>query len=142
MKYVCITEVDAVTKIPCTIEPQRTGPSMPAVKGWIHLWHDKSTWPVEISSDGTYVRAPKYYGTCDDDADTTIAGVLQVLTEEEYNAARAAEHEARKPYPSWIGYSDTMTWSAPVPRPADAIMNGGNVRYQWDEATVNWIPAA
>jgi hypothetical protein len=142
MKYVCITEVDAVTKIPCTIEPQRTGPSMPAVKGWIHLWHDKSTWPVEISSDGTYLRAPKYYGTCDDDADTTIAGVLQVLTEEEYNAARAAEHEARKPYPSWIGYSDTMTWSAPVPRPADAIMNGGNVRYQWDEATVNWIPAA
>ena len=138
--YICITEVDAVTKIPCTIEPQRTGPSMPAVKGWTHLWHDSSTWPVSTDSTGTYLRAPKYYGTCDDDADTSIAGVLQVLTEEEYNAARVAEHEARKPYPSWIGYSDTMTWGAPVPRPADAIMNGGNVRYQWDEATVNWIP--
>jgi hypothetical protein len=140
--YICITEVDAVTKIPCTVEPQRTGPSMPAVKGWTHLWHDSSTWPVQTSSNGTYLSAPKYYGTCDDDADTSIAGVLQVLTEEEYNAARAAEHEARKPYPSWIGYSDTMTWAAPVPRPADAIMNGGNVRYQWDEATVNWIPMA
>jgi hypothetical protein len=113
---------------------------MPAIKGWTHIWHDSSTWPVLTSSDGTYLRAPKYYGTCDDDADTTIAGVLQVLTEAEFNAAKIAEHEARKPYPSWIGYIDTMTWAAPVARPADAIMNGGNVRYQWDEATVNWIP--
>jgi hypothetical protein len=113
---------------------------MPAVKGWTHLWHDSSTWPVATAPDGTYLRAPKYYGTCDDDADTNIAGVLQVLTEEEYNAARTVEHEARKPYPSWIGYIDTMTWAAPVARPADALMNGGNVRYQWDEATVNWIP--
>lgn len=137
--YICITEVDAVTKIVCTAEPQRTGPSMPAIKGWTHIWHDSSTWPVPTSSDGTYLRAPRYYGTCDDDADTTIAGVLQVLTEAEYTAARAIEHEARKPYPSWVGYLDTMTWAAPVARPADAVMNGGNVRYQWDEATVNWV---
>ena len=138
--YICVTEVDAVTKIVCTDEPQRTGPSMPAVKGWTHLWHDSSTWPVPTSSDGTYLRAPRYYGTCDDDADTTIAGVLQVLTEAEYTTLKTAEHEARRPYPSWIGYSDTMTWAAPVARPADAIMNGGNVAYQWDEATLNWIP--
>lgn len=138
--YICITEVDAVTKIVCTAEPQRTGPSLPNVKGWIYLWSDSSTWPVELFSDGTYLRAPKYYGTCDADADLNIAGVLQVLTEAEFNAAKVAEHEARKPYPSWIGYLDTMTWAAPVARPADAIMNGGNVRYQWDEATVNWIP--
>lgn len=137
--YICITEVDAVTKIVCTAEPQRTGPSMPAVKGWVHIWHDKSTWPVSTAPDGTYLRAPRYYGTCDDDADTSIAGVLQVLTEAEFNAAKIAEHEARRPYPSWVGYLDTMTWAAPVARPADAVMNGGNVRYQWDEATVNWI---
>jgi hypothetical protein len=137
--YICITEVDAVTKIVCTAEPQRTGPSMPAIKGWTHIWHDSSTWPVPTSSDGTYLRAPRYYGTCDADADLNIAGVLQVLTEAEFNAAKVAEHEARKPYPSWIGYLDTMTWAAPVARPADAIMNGGNVRYQWDEATVNWV---
>ena len=140
--YICITEVDAVTKIVCTAEPQRTGPSMPAIKGWTHIWHDSSTWPVSTSSDGTYLRAPRYYGTCDADADLNIAGVLQVLSEEEFNAAKVAEHEARKPYPSWIGYLNTMTWAAPVARPADAVMNGGNVRYQWDEATVNWIPQA
>ncbi len=140
MKYICITEVDAVTKIPCTVEPQRTGPSMPSIKGLVHTWQDSSTWPVELASDGTYLRAPKYYGTCDDDADTTIAGVLQVLTEEEYNTLKIAEHEARRPYPSWIGYLDTMTWGAPVARPIDAIINGGNVAYRWNEATVNWIP--
>jgi hypothetical protein len=140
MRYICVTEIDAVTGVVCTVEPQRTGPSMPNVKGLSILWQDSSTWPVELASDGTYLRAPKYYGTCDDDADTSVAGVLQVLTESEYNTAKEAEHQARKPYPSWIGYSSTMTWGAPVSRPIDAIMNGGNVRYQWDEATVSWIP--
>lgn len=137
--FICVTEVDAVTKIPCTVEPQRTGPSMPDVKGLVIQWQDRSTWPVELAPDGTYLRAPRYYGTCDDDADTAVAGVLQVLTEEECNTLRLAELEARRPYPSWIGYIDTMTWGPPVPRPADAIMNGGNVRYQWDEETVSWV---
>lgn len=138
--FICVTEVDSKTKRPCTNEPQRNGPSMPEVKGFKFGWADKSTWPVELDSTGTYLRAPKYYGTCDDDADTTVAGVLEVLTEEEYNIRRQAELEARRPYPSWIGYLDTMSWGPPVPRPADAIMNGGNVAYQWNEETVNWIP--
>jgi hypothetical protein len=114
---------------------------MPAVKGLKIIWQDQSTWPVSTDSTGVYLRAPKYYATCDDDADTTIPGVLEVLTETEWNERRVVEHEARRPYPSWIGYLDTMSWGAPVPRPVDAIINGGNVRYQWDEATVNWVPA-
>jgi hypothetical protein len=138
--HIVVTEVDAVTKIPCTVEPQRTGPSMPPVKGLRIIWQDKSTWPVSTDATGTYLRAPKYYGTCDDDADIGIAGVLEVLTETEWNERRVAEHEATKPYPSWIGYLDTMSWGAPVPRPINAVVNGGNVRYQWDEATVNWVP--
>jgi len=140
--YVVVTEVDAVTKIPCTAEPQRTGPSMPAVKGLNIIWTDQSTWPVSTDATGTYLRAPKYYGTCDDDADTTVAGVLEVLTETEWSTRRVAEHEATRPYPSWIGYLDTMSWSAPVARPIDAIMNGGNVAYQWDEETLSWVPQA
>jgi hypothetical protein len=140
--YICVTEVDAITKIPCTVEPQRTGPSMPEIKGLQIFWSNSSTWPVELNENGTYLRAPKYYGTCDDDADTNIVGVLQILTQEEYQTLKVAEHEARKPFPSWIGYLDTMTWSAPVSRPVNAIINGGNVRYRWDEATVNWIPQA
>ena len=137
--HIVVTEVDYITRIPCTVEPQRTGPSMPAIKGLRIVWQDKSTWPIELASDGTYLRAPKYYGTCDDDADTSIAGVLEVLTETEWNERRVAEHEATRPYPSWIGYLDTMSWGAPVPRPIDAIMNGGNVRYEWDENILNWV---
>ena len=133
MKYICITEVDAVTKIPCIVEPQRTGPSMPAIKGLQHQWQDKSTWPVELSENGTYLRAPKYYGICDDDADTSISGVLQVLTLEEYQALKTVEHQARKPFPSWIGNVETMTWEAPTPYPQD------DKRYYWDETTTSWV---
>ena len=132
MKHICITEVDAVTKIVCTSAPQRTGPSMPAVKGWVHLWHDSSTWPIATASDGTYLRAPRYYGTCDDDADTTIVGILQVLTEEEYASARTVEYQARKPYPSWVGNEEAMTWDAPTPCPQD------DKQYYWDEPTTSW----
>jgi len=41
--YICITEVDAVTKIVCTSAPQRTGPSMTDIKGLQIIWQDKST---------------------------------------------------------------------------------------------------
>ena len=140
MTHIVVTEVDAVTRIPCTVEPQRTGPSMPDVKGLKIEWMDKSTWPVELAQDGTYLRAPKYYGICDDDADTTIAGILEVLTETEWNERRVAEHEATKPYPSWIGYIDIMSWGPPVPRPIDALLNGGNVQYMWDESSLSWLP--
>lgn len=139
MLYICVTEVDALTKIPCTVEPQQKGPSMPKVKGLEHKWDNRSTWPVEVDSDGTYLRAPKYYCTCDEDADTNIDGVLEVLTESEWNTRKQEELESRRPYPSWIGYIDTMTWGAPIPRPADAIVNGGNVRYRWDEENLNWV---
>lgn len=140
MKYICVTEIDAKTKILCTQEPQQNGPSMPEVKGFKFEWADKSTWPIELSENGTYLRAPKYYGTCDDDADTDVVGVLQVMSEDTWNAAKEAELEARRPYPSWIGYLDTMSWGPPIPRPANAIINGGNVAYRWDEQTVNWVP--
>jgi hypothetical protein len=138
--FICVTEVDSKTKIPCTEAPQANGPTMPAVKGFKPEWADKSTWPVELAQDGTYLRAPKYYGTCDDDANTTIAGVLEVLTEEDYYSRKQAEYEARRPYPSWLWDEDNGQWVPPVPRPEDAIANGGTVAYRWDEETVNWVP--
>ena len=133
--YICITEVDAVTKIPCTVEPQRTGPSMPAVKGWTHIWHDSSTWPVSTDATGTYLRAPRYYGTCDDDADITIAGVLQVLTEEEYQTLKTTEYQARKPYPSWVLDENVMRFFAPVPCPTEGFP------WVWDDPTLSWVAA-
>jgi hypothetical protein len=131
--YICVTEVDAVTKIPCTVEPQRNGPSMPNVKGWQFNWSNESTFPVELAQDGTYLRAPKYYGTCNNDADTSVAGVLEVITEVEFNQRKYDEFYARQPYPSWIWNAETLTWSAPVPYPDDGKS------YYWDEPTTSWI---
>lgn len=115
--YISVTEVDAVTKIPCTEEPQRTGPSMPNVKGLVIEWSEISKWPIEMDSSGKFLRAPKYFGTCDDDADITLPGVLQVLTEQEYMQKKHDEFYARKPFPSWVWDSQTMTYSAPMPYP-------------------------
>jgi hypothetical protein len=138
--YIVVTEVDYSTGIPCTVEPQRTGPTMPAIKGLSIVWTDQSTWPVSLDRKGVYLRAPKYYGICDDDADTSLPGVLEVLTEAEWNSRRVAEHEARRPFPSWVGCLDTMSWEPPIPRPADDIhLPGGLVAYNWDEATLSWV---
>jgi hypothetical protein len=38
-----------------------------------------------------------------------------------------------KPYASWTLNEDTCLWDAPVAYPTDGK------RYQWDEATTNWI---
>jgi hypothetical protein len=38
-----------------------------------------------------------------------------------------------QPYPSWTLVEETCRWSAPVEIPTDGK------RYQWDEATVNWV---
>lgn len=132
MKYICITEVDAVTKTPCTVDPMRTGPSMPEIKGLQIQWWDQSTWPVDVQ-DGVYMSAPKYYGICDDDADTTVAGVLEVLTETEFNQRKHDEFYARQPYTSWVWDADILTWNPPVPYPNDGSS------YIWDEKTNTWL---
>jgi hypothetical protein len=139
MKHIVLTEVDAKTKVPCTVEPQRTGPSMPKIKGLVLDWADKSTWPVELDPTGKYLRAPKYYGTCDDDADLTVAGVLEELTQVEWTTRKHDEFYARQPYPSWVWNSFDFTWSSPIPYPADAGTGDPPKRYSWDEATTSWV---
>lgn len=86
MKHICFTHVDADTGIPCTVEPMRTGPSFPSVKGLEVIWWDESKWP-------TY--EPKFFGACDDDADVTVPGVLQVISMEQFNQQLKSEMDAR-----------------------------------------------
>lgn len=133
MKCVSITQVDAVTGIICTAEPMRTGPAYPQVKGFVFGWSDESTWPIPTTPEGAHTRAPLFFGTCDDDADLTVSGVVATHTAEEYAALKAAEHQARKPYPSWVGNKEMMSWEPPTPRPTDTQY------YYWDEPTVSWV---
>jgi hypothetical protein len=109
---------------------------MPKIKGLVLDWADKSTWPVELAPNGVYLRAPKYYGTCDDDADLTVVGVLEELTQVEWMSRKHDEFYARRPYESWVWDAETFVWSSPVPYPEGAE----SWEYVWDEETVNWVP--
>jgi hypothetical protein len=135
MKYIAITEVDAVTKISCTVEPQRNGPSMPDIKGLALDWADMSTWPVEINQDGTYKRAPLYYGTCDDDANTDVLGFIEELTHQEWFFKKHNEFFARRPHESWIWNPETLVWSSPVPYP----QNAAPYEYIWKDSSRSWV---
>ena len=130
--YIQLTNIDADTVILCTQEPMRTGPAIPNVKGFKFIFQNESDFPIASNPDGSLSTAPLLYGTCDDDADTTLTGVLKVLSQVEFNADKQAEHLARQPYPSWIGDIDTMSWQSPVPYPQDGKY------YRWDEPTVSW----
>jgi len=105
--YICVTHVDSQTKIPGFKAPMRNGPTFPAVKGLNIEWWDQSNWPLQHPD-----QYPRFYGTCDDDADTTIPGVVLVFedrvdeteegsvtvtAEEQYNTAKASEERARLP---------------------------------------------
>jgi hypothetical protein len=133
MIYLSITQIDADTGIVCTAEPMRTGPAYPQIKNCNIVWCDKSTWPIATTAEGAHTRAPLFFGTCDDDADLTVSGVVATYTAEEYAELKTAEHQARKPYPSWIGDEETMTWSPPISYPTD------NKIYRWSEETLSWV---
>jgi len=114
MIYLSITNIDAVTGVICTAEPMRTGPALPCVKNFVYEWANESKWPVATTSTGAYVNAPLYFGICDDDADVSLVGVVSTYTSEEYAALKTAEHLARRPFPSWVGNEDTMSWEPPI----------------------------
>ena len=131
--YIQITNIDADTGILCTQAPMRTGPALPNVKGFQFIFQNESDFPIASNPDGSLSTAPLLYGTCNDDADTSLVGVLKVLSQVEFDADKQAEHQARKPYPSWVGDIDTMSWQPPVTYPQDGKY------YYWDESTINWV---
>lgn len=81
------THVDAVTGVPVTEAPASNGPAFPAVADLVFTFALESRYPT---------TAPVMFGTCPDDADTSVPGVLAVLTDDEYSAAVEAEHAARR----------------------------------------------
>jgi hypothetical protein len=130
--YIQITNIDADTGILCTEAPMRTGPALPNVKGFQFIFQNESDFPIASNQDGSLTNPPLLYGTCDDDADTSLVGVLKVLSQVEFDADKLQEFNLRKPYSSWVGDIDTMSWQPPVTYPQD------DKRYYWDEPTVSW----
>lgn len=93
MKYIAVTHVDSATKIPGYKEPMIHGPTFPEVKGLNIEWWDYSRWPITHPDD-----YPLFYGTCDDDADIDIPGVMKVIDSKEiYDELHAIEVRNRLP---------------------------------------------
>lgn len=86
MKYLKYTHVDAVTGIPVTQAPARNGPAAPAVVGLQFVWARESRYPTE---------QPELFGTCPDESDTDVPGVLGVFVQHDFEVMQADEMAAR-----------------------------------------------
>ncbi|GAD20968.1 hypothetical protein [Acidovorax sp. MR-S7] len=87
MQYIKLTFIDAVTGIPVTQEPAANGPVLPPVQGLVVEWERESAYPTD---------QPELFGTCPDESDTDLAGVLAVMTQAEWDAEHQAELAARE----------------------------------------------
>lgn len=84
--YICVTHVDSIFKHTIKVAPLSNGPAYPDIKGLdIKFWNE-TEWPTST---------PLFYGICDDDADITIEGVVEVLSEEEYKAKRESQYDLK-----------------------------------------------
>ena len=131
--YISLSHVDAVTKILCNQQSMQNGPEYPLVKGFAFVFDNSSIWPIQTTETGIYINIPLLYGTCDDDADISVAGVVSIYTAEEFESIRLYEHQSRQPFASWIGDIETMSWESPMPYPNDGD------EYYWNEPTIAWI---
>lgn len=84
--FICVTHVDAATGIPCTVAPMAQGPAFPNVKGLVIEFGNQTKWPT---------NEPLFFGTCDDDADVSVDGVVRMLTAEEYAHEQFMENDTK-----------------------------------------------
>lgn len=90
MKYLKFTYVDAITGISIASEPAANGPVFPSVVGLEFVWARESAYPTDV---------PEFFGTCPDDSDTQIDGVLGLFLRADWEQMRADEMRARNPVP-------------------------------------------
>ena len=93
MKYIKFTYVDAITGISVAKQPAANGPVFPPVAGLEFAWARESQYPTDV---------PEFFGTCPDDADTQIDGVLGVHVQADWETMREDEMRARNPVPQQV----------------------------------------
>ena len=93
MQYIKFTYVDAVTGISVAKQPATNGPVFPTVVGLEFAWARESRYPTDV---------PEFFGTCPDDADTEIDGVLGVYSQADWGTMRDDEMRARNPVPQQV----------------------------------------
>ena len=93
MQYLKFTYVDAVTGISIASEPAANGPVFPPVAGLEFAWARESHYPTDV---------PEFFGTCPEDADTQVDGVLGVYVQQDWEQMREDEMRARNPVPQQV----------------------------------------
>ena len=74
-------------------EPAANGPVFPNVVGLEFAWARESHYPTDV---------PEFFGTCSEDADTQVDGVLGVYVQADWETMRNDEMRARNPVPQQV----------------------------------------
>lgn len=82
MKYIKFTYVDSTTGVSVAKAPAKNGPAFPTIAGLQFIRARESQYPT---------NAPQFYGTCDDEADTGIEGIIGVMSEQTWIAEVQSE---------------------------------------------------
>ena len=93
MQYIKFTYVDAVTGISIASEPAANGPVFPPVAGLEFVWARESHYPTNV---------PEFFGTCPDDSNVQVDGVLGVYLQVDWEQMREDEMRARNPVPQQV----------------------------------------
>lgn len=93
MKYLRFTYVDQKTKLSYQTEASFNGSMFPEVIGLQYVFALESAYPTNV---------PHFFGTCPDDSDTKVEGVLAVLTQLEWEAWQMFEMGTRPSAPANI----------------------------------------
>ena len=93
MQYIKFTYVDSVTGISIASEPAQNGPVFPSVAGLEFVWARETQYPTDV---------PEFFGTCPEDADTQVDGVLGVYLQADWETMREDEMWARNPVPQQV----------------------------------------
>ena len=93
MKHIKFTYVDAITGISVAKQPAANGPVFPPVAGLEFAWARESRYPTNV---------PEFFGTCPDDSNVQIDGVLGVYLQADWETMRDDEMRARNPAPQQV----------------------------------------
>ena len=131
MQYLKFTYVDAATGISVAKQPAADGPVFPPVAGLEFAWARESRYPTDV---------PEFFGTCPDDADTQIDGVLGVYSQADWETMRDDEMRARNPVPQQVTMRQARLalLSAGLLDDVEAVISaaGRAAQLEWEYASV------
>ena len=128
MKYLKFTYVDSVTGVPITEAPAANGPKFPDLEGLEFVWARESHYPASV---------PEFFGTCPDDVFAAVPGVIDVLTQVDWENMQADEMRARIPRTVSMRQARLALHAAGLLVTVDAAIAqaGGEAQIEWEYAT-------